>query len=611
MELLLQTVCNVVILSSVFVLASLGFAFLFNTLGIINLAHGSIYMVSGYLAYLLIVSMGLGHFETVLLLTGFVGFFGIVIEKYCFRPFVSDLNKIIIICVAIDVALTTTVNIGWGTKSLGIPTFTEGVLKIGNAYVRWDKLWTAVVGLSALGSVTVFIKKSLWGQQLQAVSQNILGATLVGIDTSRISSLASALGFGLAALAGYFMGVNYSLGPFMAQSMLVKILMVVMLAGVGSFDGIFLVGLILGTLYSVLPLFFPGAMSDAIAAVIVLSLLLFRPLGFFGRESDVIEVFQSSSPAPVSSSLGRKHIYVGLAILSILCLTPIINPSPYFLHVLNLTFIYLIASLSFRLVLVSGQFPLAHAGFMGIGAYSSAMMSKWLGLPPLLTVPLSAFGTCLVGVGVGYPFCRLRALYYAMGSLFFGVVIVMIISAGGIWTGGYSGLTGIPPLFSGSEESYYYFFLGIVVFSIVALYRLEFCRIGVNLKAIAQSYLAASSIGIDEGLHRVTAMGVGCFFAGLAGALYAHYNLVLSPSCFDLGATLWLFMYTVIGGISGFCGPMLGTAVLIMVPEFLRFLKAYCPYVAAGLLVVVLCFFPQGLVGVPELFRKRRRGALE
>jgi len=201
---------------------------------------------------------------------------------------------------------------------------------------------------------------------------------------------------------------------------------------------------------------------------------------------------------------------------------------------------------------------------------------------------------------LGLPFARLRTLYYAMGSLFFGIGVLQIIYALGKWTGGYSGFVGIKPLFAGSKLPYYYFFMGLALVSIIALYRFEFSRIGTNLKAIAQSHLVASSVGINEGWYRILAVGVGCFFVGLAGAGYAHYNLVLSSSSFNFMATLWLVMYVLIGGIGHFAGPIIGTFILILIPEFFRDLKMYSPFVSAALLGIVVYLMPEGLVGLPE-----------
>ena len=297
----------------------------------------------------------------------------------------------------------------------------------------------------------------------------------------------------------------------------------------------------------------------------------------------------------------------------IVALLPLIG-SNYVLHVFILIFTYMIAAVSLRTITISGQFPLAHGAFMGIGAYVAGMASKWLGWPSWLTIPSAAIVTAGVGMLIGYPFARLRALYYAMGSLFFGIGVVYIIYAGGIWTGGYSGLTGIPSLFpvGTSKLSYYYLFLGLVLVSIIALYRFEFSRIGTNLKAIAQSHLVASSVGINEGWYRILVVGVGCFFAGMAGAGYAHYNTVLSPASFNFMATLWLVMYVLIGGIDSFAGPIAGTAILILLSEYSRDLKVYSPFLSAVLLLIVVYLMPQGLVSLPGLvkswYSERRKG---
>ena len=285
------------------------------------------------------------------------------------------------------------------------------------------------------------------------------------------------------------------------------------------------------------------------------------------------------------------------------------------MHIFILTLVYIVAAVSLRAVIISGQFPLAHAAYMGIGAYVAGLTSRWLGWQPWLTIPLGALVTMAFGMLIGYPFARLRALYYAMASLFFGIGILQVIYAFGKWTGSYSGLSSVDPLFSGpgAKMRSYYFFLALTVASLVALYRFEFCRIGISLKAIAQSHSVASSVGINEAKYRIIAVGVGCFFVGLVGGAYAHYNLVVSPSSFNLLATLWLVMYVLVGGAKRFAGPIIGTAFLMLIPEFFRSLKMYTPYISAGILLLFVFVMPQGLVGLPQMispwFAKRRHAA--
>jgi branched-chain amino acid transport system permease protein len=613
MELAVATVTNLLILSSMYILVALGFAFLFNMLGILNFAHGVIYMIGGYIGLVLISGLGVNQWAALIISAVVVGAFGIFLEKFSFRPFVGNFNRIVMICVAVIVILQTSVNILAGTQITSLPPFAEGVLRVGFASVGYDRIVTFAVGAVLLGAVIWFVNRTKWGQQMQAISQDTQAAALQGINVHRVSALASFIGCALAAIAGCMIGAYLSLGPFMGDFMLVKVLMLVILAGVGSIGGIFITGLVLGSLDSILPLFISGAASDAVAVGIVVVLLLIRPQGFFGRELEIASETERSDSAPSKTAIVQRKwtkpaVYAGLVV--IIALLPLLINSRYMLHVFILIFVYTIAAVSLRTITISGQFPLAHGAFMGIGAYLAGMASRWLGWSPWLTIPSAAIVTAGIGMLIGYPFARLRALYYAMGSLFFGIGVVYIIYAGGQWTGGYAGLIDVGSMFGTSKISYYYFFLGLAVVSLLALYRFEFSRIGINLKAIAQSHLVASSVGINEAWQRVMVVGVGCFFAGLAGAGYAHYNTVLSPASFTFMATLWLVMYVLIGGINSFAGPIIGTFILVLISEYSRDLKEYSPYLSAVLLLIVVYLMPQGLVSLPRLiksaFTKRR-----
>jgi branched-chain amino acid transport system permease protein len=606
MEQVGATFINILILSSMYILVALGFAFLFNMLGILNFAHGAIYMVGSYLGFLFVSALGFNPWVALVLSTVIIAAFGLFLEKFCFRPFLGNFNRIIMVCIAIAVILQTTVNIIAGTKTASIPAFAKGALRVGSFSVSYERIVTFAVGALLLWIVLWFVNRTKWGQQMQAISQDMQGARLQGINVRYVSALACFIGSGLAALAGCMIGAYLGLGPFMGDYMLIKVLILVILAGVGSIGGILIAGLVLGALDSVLPLVMSGATSEAVTVAIVVVLLLFRPKGFFGREATSDS--QGSDFVPSGAAIGQKRwiklvAYAGLLVL--IALLPLLLTSPYMLHIFILTFIYTIAAVSLRTITISGQFSLAHAAFMGIGAYSSGMMAKWLGWSPWLTMPVGALVAMGIGMLIGYPFARLRALYYMLGSLFFGIGIIYIIYAGGTWTGSYTGLTRIPSLFpiGTSKVVYYYFFLGFALISIIALYRFEFSRIGITLKAIAQSHLVASSVGINEGWHRILAVGMGCFFVGLSGAGYAHYNPSLSCSSFNFLATMWLVMYMLIGGIDNFAGPIIGTFILILIPEFFRDLKIFSPYISAGILLIIAYLMPQGLVGLPRLIK--------
>jgi len=312
--------------------------------------------------------------------------------------------------------------------------------------------------------------------------------------------------------------------------------------------------------------------------------------------------------------IAKPGFWVGLLI--ILAVLPLFIKSPYLIHIINMTFIYILVTVSFRTILTSGQLPLAHAGFMGIGAYVSAIAAKTFGVSPWLSIPLGALVAMGVGILIGYPFARLRAVYYAMISLFFGMLIISGVKAFAKWTGGAAGLTGIPPLFGFNKVPYYYFFLGLTAVSLLILYRLESSRPGLNWKAIAQSYMVAASVGINEARYRIIASAIGCLFAGIAGATYAHYSTVVGPTSFSFMATIMLLIYVVVGGVGNFTGPIIGIFLLMTVPELLRGFREYVPYISAAIVLIVVFLMPKGVAGLvnsflswlAELWKKRRTG---
>lgn len=286
-----------------------------------------------------------------------------------------------------------------------------------------------------------------------------------------------------------------------------------------------------------------------------------------------------------------------------MALLPIFITSPYTYHIFILTFVYITATSSLRTLAISGQISMGHAAFMSIGAYTSAVLARYVGLTPWLTMPLGALATMLVAVLVGFPFSRVRTIYFSMVSLFFGIGVLSVNSIFGKYTGHINGMIGIPPLFVGSRVPYYFFFLGLMVVCLIILWRFETCRIGVCLKAIDQSHEVAASVGISETKFRVLALGVSCLVVGLVGAGYAHYNMVISYSSFNLLASINMLVYMLIGGITSFAGPIIGTAVLFMVPEIFRQLKEYTPFLFAGILLLVVFVMPQGLVGLFDQIR--------
>ena len=284
MEGVVGTVVDVFMLSAIYILVSLGFALVLSIIGILNFAHGALYMLGGYICYWLSTQAGVNQWASLLLTAIILGLVGLFLERFCFRPFGGDANLTVIMAIAIILILETALTILAGGIIRALEPFVPGVLKAGAISVSAQRVVTLVIGGVLLLVLTLFIGKTKTGQQMLAVSQDSEGALLQGIRIHRVSALALAMSCALAGVAGSFMGALFDLKPFMGGPMLVKAIQVVVLSGIGSIGGILVGGLIIGAIDAVLPLFAGGAVSQVVGLVIIIVLLLFKPQGLFGRE---------------------------------------------------------------------------------------------------------------------------------------------------------------------------------------------------------------------------------------------------------------------------------------------------------------------------------------
>lgn len=280
----MQILINALVLGIMYILASLGFAFIFNMLGTINLAHGALYMVGAYLCYYLCAMAGMSNWLAMIVAAVILAVVGLLLERVMFRPFLADFDRIVMIGVGLMTIGQTIANILTGSRALVIPAYATGSTNIAGAPISNERLLTFVIGLVLLLIALYIVNRTALGRQMEAVAQDRLGAALMGIDINRVSAIVCAIGCALAAIAGCFMGAYQGLSSNMGDTMNLRILMLVMLAGAGSMNGIIITGTVMGLLDTVCPLLFQGNAGSAVPIAIVVILLLIKPKGFFGHE---------------------------------------------------------------------------------------------------------------------------------------------------------------------------------------------------------------------------------------------------------------------------------------------------------------------------------------
>jgi len=304
-------------------------------------------------------------------------------------------------------------------------------------------------------------------------------------------------------------------------------------------------------------------------------------------------------------------------LLIVLLLVPLFTSQPYVLHVLIVMGVNITLATSLRLIATVGQFSLAHAGMVSIGAYSSALLVMKLGFLFWVALPLAGLTAMSIAFLVGYPFVRLKGIYFTMVTLFLTEFITLLATEWRGLTGGVQGIISIPRpnaiiipgllnLTFASKVDFYYLALIMVGFTLISLYAIESSRIGIAFSSVRQSEALAESIGVNSAGFRVFAFSLGCFFAGIAGAFYSHYFSAIAPGSFGFLLSINVFIYMVVGGLRRFAGPIIGAIILTLIPEFAREVKEYEPFVFAAILLLVIFFLREGLVSLPGLFSKRR-----
>jgi len=307
-----------------------------------------------------------------------------------------------------------------------------------------------------------------------------------------------------------------------------------------------------------------------------------------------------------------------------LFLIPLFVTSPYLIHIFILAGIGIILASSLRLIFNSGQFSLAHGGMMTIGAYTSALLVMKMGLSTWVAMGAGAAAAAFLALLVGYPLVRLKGIYFALGTVFLEEIIRLIAQQWTDLTGGVLGLTSIPKpdpivipgllnMNFASKVDFYYLALVLVLFTLLILYAIERSSINQTFLSIKQSDSLAESIGVNTTKFKVLAFTIGCFFAGLAGAFYSQFMTVVTPSSFGFVYSVYIIVYMIVGGEKKFYGPIIGAVILTFLPESVRMLKEYQPYVFAGVLMLVIFFLPEGIVSLPQrlkmFIRERRENA--
>ena len=284
----------------------------------------------------------------------------------------------------------------------------------------------------------------------------------------------------------------------------------------------------------------------------------------------------------------------------------------YVIYILSSWLIYSIAAMGLNLTLgYAGQISLAQASFMGIGAYAVALLTL-AGVPWLLAMPTGVALCFVVGLALGFPALRVQGHFLAFVTLAFNTLFFLVARNEEWLTGGPYGLSGLPrPGFWAFDTAknlpFYYFTLIVFVASAALMWGVVRSPWGRAFKGLRENPIRAESLGVDTRRITLLAFAIGSAYGGLAGALISPLVQYIEPASFAFTQSLRVLLMVVVGGSGFFFGPILGAAVVILLPEFLRFTEGYYLMIYAAAVIALMVFCPTGLIGVGQRLCDRLR----
>jgi len=278
--------------------------------------------------------------------------------------------------------------------------------------------------------------------------------------------------------------------------------------------------------------------------------------------------------------------------------------------------IYVVIALGLNIVVgLAGLLDLGYVAFYAVGAYAYALLNHHYGLGFWSVLPVGAALGALFGILLGFPVLRLRGDYLAIVTLGFGEIIRLVLENWNALSFGPSGIANIdrPGFFGialsleGATRYMYFLVVGLAVFTVFVVNRLQNSRIGRAWIALREDEIACQAMGIDKARTKLTAFALGATWAGMGGVVFAAKTTFINPASFTIWESIIILCIVVLGGMGSMIGIILAALVLILLPEYLRAFSEYRMCLFGALLVIMMVFRPGGIVpNVRRTYRFKR-----
>lgn len=597
-----------------------GLSLIFGVTRIVNLAHGSLYMVGLYLAYTIATAVGgpAGYWAGVAGAAVVVAGLGAVIEIVLLRRIyhVPELFQLLA-TFALVLVISDTVLWLWGPEDLlgpRAPQLRGAVQILGRRFPSYDLLMIAL-GPAVLVILHLVLTRTRFGRLVRAATQDREMAGALGVNEALLFTAVFAAGSGLAGLGGALELARQPASLGLDLSVIGDAFVVVVAGGMGSIAGAYIAALLIaevkalciavGTVHLAGPLLLGGAVdvnfskATLVAEFAVMAaVLILRPHGLLGRppppERGPLEGDAAFRPATPPLKVGAAVVVAALAAL------PFAMPGAPYALVLGIDVLIAVmfaASLHFMMG-PGGLHSFGHAAYFGLGAYGAALAVKFLHAP-MAAALAAAVALAAAGAAVFGAFAvRLSGIYLAMLTFAFAQIVWSIVFEWEDVTGGSNGVVGIwrDALFD-PPWRFYLLTLAAAV-AVVALSRVVlFSPFGYALRGSRDSELRAQAIGIDVTGIRLTAFVLAGAAAGIAGGLFAFAKGSIAPETADVSRSIDAVVMVLLGGLQSLTGPVAGAAVFTVLQDTVMRQTEYWRALLGVIILVLVLAFPGGIAG--------------
>lgn len=595
---------NGLIIGNIYALLAVGLALIFGVANLINFAHGSVYTVGAYIGWASITYLHTPLPVTLLLVITGCALLGMGIERVGLRA-LHGRSRIapLLTTIGISLVLDQLVQLLCSPDPRALPNqLGDRRFHVGGGTIGTLDLLIAGIGVGSAVLLYVFLRWTKLGWAVRATAQDQDAARQMGVDTDRVNLTVFAIASALGGVSGLLVGMYYNdIDPNMSFDATLKGIVAMMIGGLGNVPGAIAGGLLLGLTESYGIALFGSSYRNLFAFALLILILVAAPNGLFQRRRDL-------PPEPLTGTFIARSRPLRLppaliaGVVAAAGLLPLWD-APYLLQTLTNGLLAALLALSLTLVAGTvGQISLGQAALLAIGGYASGLLALDLGWPVAITVPVAGLITAGLGTLLVYPALRMQGHYVSIATLGIGQIVALVILN---WTGltrGAMGLTGLPPPSIGGLElvsvrSVYWLVLALVVAIALLQTRLLSSHLGRAWRAIREDEVAARSYGVAANRYKALAFGFGGFGAGIGGALTAHMYSYIDYQTFNAQLSILALTMVILGGLGNVVGAILGAVLLTALPELFRDVAEYRMLAYGLVLLLLIRYRPQGLLG--------------